>query len=244
MSMSGRELGLLGMLERLPDEPRFVEPRALLLSGTCDLAGTRDGFLLVSRILPIGAWVGAVEPHTARDALASVPSGFELVVQDEDVDDARAALPGWAAVRAILHVQPDAHDEPEEGAARGVDVRVVAPPDAASVLALPEEWRVWAIASEALSLVRAGGRVVTLCHTLAVTETLWDVRVDTLAGHRRKGYARVAYLALSAYMRALGRRAVWGAHEGNTASLSLARSLGFRPVQTLWVLGAPGVRSR
>jgi hypothetical protein len=39
--------------------------------------------------------------------------------------------------------------------------------------------------------------------------------------------------------RAAGRQAVWGADEGNAASLRLAKRLGFLPVDEVWVAPAP-----
>jgi len=85
-----------------------------------------------------------------------------------------------------------------------------------------------------------GGAPVAVCSAGAVTETLWDVGIDTLAGHRRRGHATAAYRALAAHLAETGRDPVWGAEDTNVASLRLADELGFEPVDRLAVLTRPG----
>lgn len=69
-----------------------------------------------------------------------------------------------------------------------------------------------------------------------MTETLWDVAVDTLDGHRRQGHASACFRALAAHMAAEGRQPIWGANDDNAASLELAARLGFEPVDRLALL--------
>jgi GNAT superfamily N-acetyltransferase len=63
----------------------------------------------------------------------------------------------------------------------------------------------------------------------------FDVSVDTLPGARQLGLGRLVAAAMIRGERALGREPVWGADEGNIASLRLARSLGFVKIDELWV---------
>ncbi len=72
------------------------------------------------------------------------------------------------------------------------------------------------------------GRIVSVCSAALETETLWDVSVETVPGHRRRGLAAAGLAALARWMIAeRGKRPVWGAHETNPASLALAERLGF-----------------
>ena len=72
------------------------------------------------------------------------------------------------------------------------------------------------------------GRIVAVCSAAWETETLWDVSVETVPDHRRRGLAAACFIALARWMLAeRGKRPVWGAHESNPASLALAASLGF-----------------
>ena len=63
----------------------------------------------------------------------------------------------------------------------------------------------------------------------------FDVSVDTLAGSRQLGLATIVAAAMIRDERSRGREPVWGADEGNLASLRLARRLGFDPVDEIWV---------
>ena len=78
--------------------------------------------------------------------------------------------------------------------------------------------------------------VVAVCAAGDVTETLWDVGIDTVPGHRRRGHAAAAFRALAAHMARAGRQPVWGAQDDNVASLALAARLGFEPVDRLALL--------
>jgi GNAT superfamily N-acetyltransferase len=90
-----------------------------------------------------------------------------------------------------------------------------------------------AIAPVAVAL--ADGRPVSFCYPCWVTETLWDVSIDTLDGYRRRGLAARAVGFMIARMRESGREPVWGAMESNVASLALARALAFVPVDEIVV---------
>jgi GNAT superfamily N-acetyltransferase len=76
---------------------------------------------------------------------------------------------------------------------------------------------------------------VAFCYPVFETETLWDVSVDTLEAWRRRGLARACVEFLIDHMRRHGKEPVWGALVSNTASLALAASLGFGPVDRLAV---------
>jgi hypothetical protein len=54
-------------------------------------------------------------------------------------------------------------------------------------------------------------------------------------GARQIGLATIVAAAMIRHERAAGREAVWGADEGNTASLGLAKRLGFVAVDEIWV---------
>jgi len=68
---------------------------------------------------------------------------------------------------------------------------------------------------------------VSFCYAPWITETLWDVSVDTLEAYRRRGLAAALFEALRLYLAPEGLTPVWGAMEGNAASRRLAAKLGF-----------------
>jgi len=59
-----------------------------------------------------------------------------------------------------------------------------------------------------LAVTCVNGMPVAFCHAGWVTETLWDVSIDTLESWRNRGYARAAATALLSAMRSRGKRAV------------------------------------
>jgi hypothetical protein len=81
-----------------------------------------------------------------------------------------------------------------------------------------------------------GALPVVFAFVASETGSLWDVSIDTIPGHRRRGYPVAAALLLKRVMRERGKTAVWGALDGHPASASLARRLGFVENGRLWVL--------
>jgi predicted GNAT family acetyltransferase len=77
---------------------------------------------------------------------------------------------------------------------------------------------------------------VAFAYVASETEALWDVSIETIESHRRRGYAAAAVVSLMHLMKQRGKTAVWGALASNSGSKALARWLGFVEVDTLWVL--------
>lgn len=232
MPTDARELAAV-----LPDVPCWVETRALLLSGTAVIrrASSGDGAVVLDPALPSGFVVGSVDGALLRDVAERAPEDFELVVQSDAIDDACAALPGWSLATATVFSLPAPWPA---GGGDHPGVVVCAPPDAAWIARVPEydEIRFYAALAQAVALVLAGDQVVAVCAAGDVTETLWDVGIDTLPAHRRAGHAGAAFRALAGHMAAAGRQPVWCAEDDNAASLAMAARLGFEPVGRIGIL--------
>ena len=71
--------------------------------------------------------------------------------------------------------------------------------------------------------------MAAVCAAGDVTETLWDVGIDTVPEHRRAGHGTAAFRALAAHMATAGKQPVWCAEDDNVASLAMAARLGFAP---------------
>jgi GNAT superfamily N-acetyltransferase len=228
---------LLGLV---PDEPRWIDYRGLLLSGRFRVWAEEDaGSGFAARAVDerfVAVWgepgEAAVQAAIGRgrnieDVLVAVGAGAERVA---------AALPGWEARRVFFHVLPGAPPaiEPPEG----TDVAMLAPeapPAAPDLAGLPAALRseVGGLLARVQPLVAArvppgdAGRIVSVCSAALETETLWDVSIETVPGHRRRGLAAACFSALARWMAERGKRPVWGAHETNPPSLALAERLGF-----------------
>jgi hypothetical protein len=208
----------LALAAALPDTPRWVETRWLLRSGegVVSLGDAGDAGVVVGRLRPTAAVVGRPDPALLREVLADVPEDLELIVQLEALDGAREALPDWTVAFATIHspIRPfRGGDHPQPG------VVVSAPPEQRWLDQLPEEIRRHAARADDIAVSVEQGTVVAVCEAGVKTETLWDVGIDTLRGHRRRGHASACFRALAAHMADQGRQPVWGAEETNTASI-------------------------
>ena len=220
------------LVAALPDEPRWIETRALLF-GDCIVRSSTDGrgALVPDRDLTTGSLVGSADVALLRDSLVDVGPGFELLVQVDALERARQALPGWRAAPVVVHRLPGVYvSEPA-----GPGVWVAAPPESRWFEGLPEDFQ-YAASAHAVAVQFVAGAVVAACAAGDLTETLWDVGVDTLESHRRRGYAVACFRALATVMATQGRQPVWCAYADYPPSLELAAKLGFQPVDRIVVM--------
>ena len=138
--------------------------------------------------------------------------GGELIVPQAQATWLADVLPEWTRTRIFLHLSRD----PQR-------LRI---PSAGEVGFLdPDTLRRLLIAAELLRELEAGAehsliaatfvqqQPVSFCYAGAVTESLWDVSIDTLPGHRRHGYAALCAAHMIRHMQAQGKQPVWAAAE-------------------------------
>jgi hypothetical protein len=202
----------------LPDEPRWVEAHGI----ASDPASWR-------RVLGAGGAVGSdrarlvvafgeADPDALRALALELASHTFLVATEEHA----AALPRRID-RAILHTLPDPDALPDlEGA-----VLLDRPPPPPLADELAHASRIWTVFvdDEPVSFAYAPWR----------SARWFDISVDTLPGARQLGLATIVAAAMIRDERAQGREPVWGADEGNHASLGLARRLGFVAMDEIFV---------
>jgi hypothetical protein len=235
----------------VPDEPRFVEARGLVLAGAPVVPVGPDAALVLALDETLAVLIGAAEPGILRDAVLASRADT-LLAQENMQRVAGAALPGWRCERATLHtLAPGAIaswpcDPPHvrclpAGAVVSADDAVArrSQPGAALLEHVPQALRVEltkASASVPLFCAEDDGLLVSFAYGAYGTESLVDVSIETLAPWRRRGLAADAVRALIGWIVESGRQPVWGALDANVASMRLARRLGFEPCATLWVL--------
>ena len=181
--------------------------------------------------------VGSVPATELAAALNELPPGTEVVIGEECVPN--AGVPGWKGDIAIVHIEPE---HLAVSSAPGCEVRVLSVGDPLDLSHVPSDLRREledAFTFSPLAVTCVNGMPVAFCHAGWVTETLWDVSIDTLESWRNRGYARAAATALLSAMRSRGKRAVWAALFFNEPSRRLAARLGFSPVSRVWVLTRP-----
>jgi hypothetical protein len=213
----------------IPDEPRHVEAHGIAADRTSWRRELGPGFAVGNDGSHLVVICGEADAGATLALARAHPQHTFLVAADDLAATLRGA--GRGVVRAILHTLPDPSRLPDlEGAA----------PLASDVpLAhLPDEL------GEELGAARARGTVwaawvdgvpVSFAYAPWRSTRWFDVSVDTLASVRQLGLGTIVAGAMIRDERASGREPVWGADEGNTASLRLARRLGFTAIDELWI---------
>lgn len=221
----------------LPDLPRWVETRDLL-SGEGSIVAenaTQNGFVIWSEDDDLASVVGEPAPESVLHAADCVS---EVLAFPENVEQVRAILRDFRAESATIFSAPAQLPPAPPHACRQLGRAEIA-----SLQHLPAGLlaELSQAAQNGVTIVAAfdGALPVAFAYVASETETLWDVSIDTIESHRRRGYAAAAVVTLMHVMKQRGKTAVWGALASNSASQNLARRLGFTEVDTLWVLAKP-----
>jgi GNAT superfamily N-acetyltransferase len=231
----------------LPDLPRWVAPRGLLLERRCDILlgpeGKRGaGYLVLEH--------GGPEAFAVHRPVASLVTQLDqlgspaerILVPIESAEPWRALLPGWREQAAVVHVHPAPATLPRPAHPS----RFLTLADVAELADLPAELAAeleHALARGPVAAAFDGARPVAFCHAPYQTESWFDVSIDTLPDHRRKGFATAAAAHLIHHLLAQGKKPVWGALDADTGSMAMAKKYGFRAVDRMVMFSAPGPRS-
>lgn len=215
----------------VPDDPSHVEIRSMLLSGDAEVSGSPSGGLVIAPDNSVAGVIGSPSPSLVDRAVSSLAEDADLLVFSEGLAVVTSVLPGATPQRAVIHrLASSLPTDPVED----VSVGEV---DAALLASLPDELAEEVDGAILAAVRRVDGVGVAVCGAWWPTETLWDVGVDTLPGHRRRGHARACFTALARHMQRRGLSPVWGALADNFGSLRMAASLGFVPDGELFVIG-------
>jgi L-amino acid N-acyltransferase YncA len=226
------------VLTALPDLPRWVEARGLLLSHRGFVLDTPDGCRMVcsrSDHLVVPTTI-ELSPLLESAATREVP-GASILIQDVMLPAARYHLPDWTAEAVTLYTLPDVRAR-----AWPVPPWPTAPvsiEQIESAEGLPHDLRAELAAAAAHTPVwgaSAEGQLGAFAYAAQTTEHWFDVSVDTLVPLRNRGLGRSVATALIVDHLLRGLHPVWGAVESNEPSHRLARSLGFEAVDMLWLL--------
>jgi hypothetical protein len=215
----------------LPDIPRWVKTRGMLLDHPCRVVKDDRGWIAWATNEMFVSVVGKPSPKMIRKVRSDLPRNSEFLCQEKDADHLAAALPGYERDPEIIHtLDPDAADL--SAADRGV-VRILEPGEESLLESLTPEWRGemgCALRTSFVAMSFQDGRPVSFCGSAYGTEGYFDIAIVTLSDARRKGMAEACGAHLIRKMQGDGRQPVWGTSEKNAPSLGLAAKLGFRPM--------------
>jgi GNAT superfamily N-acetyltransferase len=201
----------------LPDLPRWVEAHGI----ATDPAGWRTpvggGYALGHDAAKLIVLAGEVEPADAARFRPGYPEHTFLFARDE----LRASFA--RPTRAILHTLPDPDTLPDD---EGAVLFTEPPPDAELA---------WAATRGPIWSAYVDGAAAAFAYAPWRSASLFDVSVDVVPLARQLGLGTIVAAAMIRDERSRGREPVWGADEGNIASLRLAQRLGFVAVDEIWV---------
>lgn len=212
----------------VPDVPRWIEAHGIAADPASWRRSLGDGLAVGSDWARLAVVVGDADAAGVTALAQEVPRHTMLIaIERHDL----AVATGRHVVRALLHTLPDGDAVPElEGASPlPVDATLAHVPEplAEELAAARARGPIWSVFVD--------GVPVSFAYAPWRTARWFDVSVDTLAGARQLGLARIVVTAMLRAERAQGREPVWGADEENLASLRLAHGLGFVQVDSLWV---------
>jgi GNAT superfamily N-acetyltransferase len=224
----------------LPDVPRFVETRAMLLEGDCEILGLEEDAASPSFVVRDGeedlvCVVGHPSREAVAEALARSGDASAVITMPENVSRVAQAVPVREPQPAILHLLAEAERLPE--ATEG-QVRLLSGPEELRLLPAGLRAELERTLRRGTPVVAAfvGDAPVSFCYVASETEGLWDVSIDTLEEYRKRGYAARCAAYMIWHMRdTVGKEPVWGAVEFNAPSMGLAAKLGFVPVDRVFV---------
>jgi len=220
--------------QRLPDAPRWVEARACLFEGSGEILGLEQEpelSLVIHDVAGSIFVIGKPAAHAVRAAVQQNPDG-SLVAALEHADWLREFVPpDWMYSQIIVHQLPHLNRLPADTGKVGfLDpatlLQLLIPPDLLGELTD-------AAAHSSIAATFVDHQPVSFCYAGAVTETWWDISIDTVPAQRQRGYAAHCVAFMIRHMHAQGKRPVWQAVADNPASWRLAQKLGFVPVDRL-----------
>jgi hypothetical protein len=214
------------LLRLLPDTPRWVETRGMLLRRDYQIFGDSTNTVVTHPAMQVVTVLGAPSQDLVMRTLAVAVHPAQILTAPENTANVRNLFPEWQLEMALLHLLSASLNIP------CADVKLLETYDDSIPAALLLELE---RVPSPVAAKFVDGKPVAFCYASSETETLWDVSIDTLEGHRRKGYAIECVAYMIELMAKKRKQPVWGAMNSNAASLTLAKKLGFKPVDQLAV---------
>lgn len=225
------------VLDTLPDNALWVEARGMLLSGRGLVLDFQVGPEPQGALFQQDIGLAVIVGKPSASLLAEVAElADELICPIECSEYIAQFFSGWSREYASLAQLPSSTDSALLYRADNCNpeyalISRLLPEQLAETEDIPEllqeELQQELDAGTEIFSTTYRGTPVSFCFPASCTETLWDISIDTLANHRRSGFAELCVRYAIRVMAEKGLAPVWGVVDSNHASRTLARKLGF-----------------
>lgn len=225
------------VLQCLPDTPRWVEARSMLLNGrglVLDFHAKPEAKgALFQEDIGLGVLIGL--PDT--DLLFQMSElADEIICPIENAAHCARAFEGWSKEGAAIYLRNKDTPIPElETSCQ----RTIKAGELAEIGDLPqllfEELEEEQNSGTEIYCATAENKPIAFCYAGSISEKYWNVSIDTLPAYRRQGHATRSVVYAINQMEKQNREPIWVAFDSNTASLAMANKLDFIPVDRLMV---------
>lgn len=227
------------IFSQIPDLPRWVDARGLLLSRRGFLVDAADGCRVVCGradrlIVPV-----TFDLTRELDAIAAreIAGPATILLQEVMLPSARWLLQDWEAVPATVYaLQPE---RAREWRMPQWHTSPISPSQLEAAQHLPNSLRATLLDVQSRSPVWAAtaeGQPLAFAWSVTSTEAWFQVWVETVESARGKGLGRAAAMGLIVDRVLRGLRPVLRVAGTNLAGARLARRLGFEAVDLHWLL--------
>ncbi len=226
------------LLQLLPDIPRWIYARWMVLSGNGRIYvenKSENSFIIQDPNNGLTCVVGKPGADVIQKSLTSIDMPVRIIGFKNNYRYIENELKEFERSTAYLYTLSE---EKPKYSYTDASVRFMMKNDIQAARHIPDVLRKELVDALLQSPVAAGlieDKPVSFCYAAAMTETLWDISIDTLKPYRNKGYAGHTVGFMIEHMMTKGKRPVWGAEESNRASVHLAKKLGFKPVDKLYL---------
>jgi len=224
---------------RLADLPRWVEPNDLLAQGGAEaFQFEKEDFEHIALLDPEEGTLFVVGKLITGDRgkLTTLLGRCTSLILEVDQDPRLVSHLGeWTMKKIFVFTRPSARGEPVDAFPNVGFLDQEGLRNATLEPAFRNELRE-ALSHSPVSATFIDGRPVAFCYAASQSHRFWDVSIDTLPDHRRKGYARQCALHMMQFMETQGKQVVWQSFEDNPPSWKLAQSLGLIPTDQLLYL--------
>lgn len=214
------------VLSEILDTPGTLEFRALAIDPTASVFGSGQGWLLMDDGKTMLCAAGDVASEHVRQLYPQLAGRCELLA-----DPAAFAVlrQHFAFERAIIRSRPRGWVQPMLTAPSDLTIRRLLPSDPVQHVPPALRREIEQQAADEIQVIAGlfDQLPVAFAYSGSMTERLADISIDVLDGYRQRGYGRAVTARLIDELAAQGKEPIWGAVEGNAASLALGASLGF-----------------